>query len=301
LALAAGWRVRMIALALVVAGWGAIGAYFGSLVPQSVAAKASIYGTPGPWAGRHWWEWMVPMALGRWPVTGEGTMLLPLTVLLAPAAFVGAIALWAKRGTALARAIAAFLVVWLGYASLGVAYFYWYMAVPLAGLAALAAVGFPRIVQGRAVYVACVAVVLGTWSIARVLYVGRMQNEIYSFGDVAGHLARVSRAGEKVMLEPIGMIGYNCPLVVIDEVGLVSPSVARRRLQGPGWYTDVALAEKPDWLVIRAEVRTGLTGFAGAGAPFRNAAERDSVFARYERVEVPKARSTDLEVHKRVR
>ena len=45
--------------------------------------------------------------------------------------------------------------------------------------------------------------------------------------------------------------------MVVDEVGLVSPAVAKRRLQGPGWYADVAGAERPDWMVTRRAAITG--------------------------------------------
>jgi hypothetical protein len=62
----------------------------------------------------------------------------------------------------------------------------------------------------------------------------------------------------------------------------VSPQVAARRRQGAGWYADIVAAERPDWLVVRyAVMRTG-EAFAGAGAPFRSEAERDSTLARYE-------------------
>jgi hypothetical protein len=88
------------------------------------------------------------------------------------------------------------------------------------------------------------------------------------------------------MLEPIGIVGWRNPVVIVDEVGLVSPSVAKRRLQGPGWYTDVAGAERPDWIVIRQTVLTGTAAFAGAGTPFRTRAERDTLFSRYAQTAV---------------
>ena len=83
------------------------------------------------------------------------------------------------------------------------------------------------------------------------------------------------------MLEPIGIVGWRNPVVVVDEVGLVSPAVARRRLRGPGWYADVADRERPDWIVLRRDALTGGDAFAGAGAPFRTPEERDTLFSRY--------------------
>jgi hypothetical protein len=83
------------------------------------------------------------------------------------------------------------------------------------------------------------------------------------------------------MLEPIGMVGWRCKVRIVDEVGLVSPAVARRRLQGPGWMADVVRAEQPDWLVVRRIVLADTRAFAGRGMPFRSRAERDSMLAGY--------------------
>ena len=95
------------------------------------------------------------------------------------------------------------------------------------------------------------------------------------FGGAADYLTPSSRTGQKVLLEPIGIVGYHGPLVVIDEIGLVSPQIAERRLQGPGWYSDVVTSEKPDWLVVRARhAGERRRAFAGAGAPFRSVRER---------------------------
>ena len=77
------------------------------------------------------------------------------------------------------------------------------------------------------------------------------------------------------------MIGYAAPVRVIDETGLVTPEIARRRLQGPGWYTDVVAERHPDWIVVRSAVLKSSEAFAGVGRPFRNVAERDSLLARY--------------------
>jgi hypothetical protein len=119
------------------------------------------------------------------------------------------------------------------------------------------------------------------WVDAYGLYMARAQNEYYGFATVANWLHEHVRPGDKVLLEPIGLVGWQNPVVVVDEVGLVSPAVARRRLQGPGWYADVAGNERPEWIVIRRAALTGTAAFAGAGAPFRSPAERDALFARY--------------------
>lgn len=284
LALGARWRERAIGLGLAAAGCAALALYFGTIIPQSVTAKALTYGTPGPWAGRAWWEWLLPFPLGRWPELPDTVMMVPLNVLMAPAVVLGARALWPVRKSPLALAAAAALVVWLGYAALGVAYFWWYLAVPLAGFAVVASVGFPRIARSAAVYVSVALLIVGMWSMARFLYTGRAEQDSRTFDGVAEFLRTQAHPGDKVMLEPIGIIGYSAPVRIVDEVGLVSPHVAKRRQQGAGWYADIAAAEHPDWLVMRYGMyRSGAT-FAGKGAPFRSVAERDSLLARYRAV-----------------
>src|SRR5262249_33737736 len=144
------------------------------------------------------------------------------------------------------------------------------------------AAGLPQMIRGRALYVSIALTIAGTWPSGYKLYVGRWGQERASFGNAASFLKEHARPGDKVFLEPIGMIGYSAPIRVIDEVGLVSPRVLERRGAGPGWYADVAAEERPEWLVVRyGLMRTG-EAFAGAGAPFRSAAERDSTLAAYE-------------------
>jgi hypothetical protein len=46
--------------------------------------------------------------------------------------------------------------------------------------------------------------------------------------------------------------------------------------------TDVIAVERPRWLVTRRGVLRGMEAFAGKGAPFRNATERDDLLDAYE-------------------
>jgi len=183
-------------------------------------------------------------------------------------------------------ALGAGVCVWLGYSALGVAYFWWYLALPLVALVALAAIGLPHVAKGRAIPISLLLFLLGTWTVQPELYRARARAEWLSFGRAAEYLAAHSRPGQKVLLEPIGMVGWRCPLKVIDEVGLVSPRVSRRRLQGPGWMTDVVAAEQPEWLVVRRSVLRSGAAYVGAGAPFRSDSERDALARRYHVVAV---------------
>ncbi|HEY6866165.1 MAG TPA: hypothetical protein VI792_02845, partial [Candidatus Eisenbacteria bacterium] len=303
LALGAGRRDRIVAGVIAAAGLLGLQLYFHTLVPQSVVAKAGLYGTPGPWAGRLWWEWLSPFPLGTWGITSEGQIVSRLAVVLGPAAVVGAMALWRDRSSPVARLALAASAVWLGYALLGVSYFFWYLIVPLAAAILLAAIGIPRIVKGPAVYAGAALFVLGAWLIAPALYIDRARGEARSFYDAARDLAAAARPGQRIMLEPIGLIGYLCPLVVTDETGLVSPRVAQRRQEGPGWLADLVASERPDWLLMRRGEMSDSVAFAGRGLPFRSAAERDSMLARYQVAawENPDAGSLALALLRRVR
>ena len=120
----------------------------------------------------------------------------------------------------------------------------------------------------------------------RELYAGRARAE-ETFARVGDYLAAHGHPGEKVLLEPIGIIGWRTPLTVLDEVGLVSPAIAeRRRNGGPGWMSDVVAVEQPRWLVTRRGVLRRMEAFAGTGAPFRSAAERDAMLSAYDVVGV---------------
>jgi len=281
IALGARGRDRAIAAGLAALGIAALWIYYGSPVPNSMLAKASIYGHPGPIASRYWWDWLVPFPLWGAPQLTEAVHLFLMCVIVAPAAAMGVPVAWRARRTAFGLATAASLTIWAGYVVLGVAFFFWYLLVPLAGIALLAAAGMPRVVRGRAIYISLAAYVIGMWGIGMQLYIGRAKTELETFGAVASYLAGEARPGEKVMLEPIGLIGFRNPLVVIDEVGLVSPDVARRRASGPGWYTDIVAAERPQWLVVRRGLLTHGAAFAGRWAPVRTMAEVDSLTAHY--------------------
>ncbi len=285
-ALIANGRARIVGALIAAAGVAALAAYYGSPIPQSLVAKASVYGTAGPWAGRLWWEWISPFAFGRWPVTTEGSVLFALSVVAAPALVAGVARLWSLRreAPALAAFAAAGLAVWLGYAALGVAYFAWYLVLPLGAAALCVAAGLPRVTRGRWVPIAMALFVVGTWTVMPNLYSARAQAEYQSFAAAAQTLGLNSNPGESVFLEPIGMVGWSCKLRIIDEIGLVSPAVAARRKQGDGWMADVIAKEHPDWLVTRRGILEGANGgaaFAGRGRPFRDDAERIATLAPY--------------------
>ena len=301
-ALGARWKDRGIALALAGLGLGALALYYGSPIPQSLVAKAQVYGTPGPWAGRHWWEWIVPFAFGRWPVTTEGSILFAMAVVAGPALVAGLLALARARREAkgLALLAAAGLSIWIAYGLFGVAYFAWYLVLPLATAGVLVAIGLARVTRSAWIPASLALFVAGTWTLAPELYRARAGIEYETFVATAQALGAASHPGESVLLEPIGMVGWATKLRIVDEIGLVSPWVAQRRKQGDGWMTDVLVREKPRWLVTRRAVLTGGEAFAGRGRPFRDDAERRGVVDAYALVATihPEAGPQALEIRR---
>lgn len=284
LALWAGRRDRLVALGVLGAAFAVLALYFGSPLPQSVFAKAAVYGTPGPFASRHWWDWALPFAVGNTlATTSEGRNFFLVSVLVSPAAVAGAVGLWAARRTALAPAALAALLVWAGYTASGAVYFFWYFSTPLFAWIVLAAVGLPRMVRGPYAYAAALLAIAGHWTYEPHLYTGRAFSESGAFGTIGDYLAARARPGETVMLEPIGTIGWRArEQRIVDEVGLVSAGVAKRRGQGPGWYADLLAGRRPEWLVVRGALVARGEAFTGAGAPFRSAGERLAALAAYD-------------------
>lgn len=281
IALWASWRDRAVAAGIGVLAAIALAVYYGSPVPQSVLAKATVYGAPGPLAAPQWWEWILPLPFP--PTTSEAHLVTGLAVLMTPAAIAGLVALAAQRRTALAAAIAGLAIAWLSLVVVGASYFFWYFATPILAWAALASVGLPRLLARPHVYYAAAFMVAASWLQGGKLYVGRASVEAGRFGVVADFLQRNASAGDAVFLEPIGTIGWRNPsLRMIDEVGLVSPAVATRRRAGAGWYTDVIDRERPRWAVIRASVLRTRGAYAGAGEPFRSLDEEKRIFSGYE-------------------
>ncbi len=288
-------RARLLALVLVAATWGALRAYFGQWIPQSVIAKALTYGAPGLWYGRQWYNWILPFQFGKWPETAEGDNLLPLALLSFPGMIAGCAWLWKERRSAVAALVAGGLTVLAGYAAVGVTFFYWYLLIPLMAVVVCAAVGLASIHLPRLVWLSALVYMVGNWTVMGRLYSGRAKIERMMMGGAGDALkqdaeSRGAGGGGRaplVFLEPIGWVGWRSGLRVADEVGLVTPWVARRRLQGAGWYTDFVQRENPDYLVVRASMLATGQAFTGQGAPFRSPQEMQRVFSQYQRFHPP--------------
>jgi hypothetical protein len=283
-------RARWTALAIAVAGALGLGAYFGSPIPQSVLAKAASYGLGGPPGAAPWIEGLVPFFVtGRWPQTGEGNNLFPFALVAFPAVLLALPALWKERHRRRAGALVvlAGLSVLAGYAICGVPYFFWYAVVPFAAWGFAAAIGLPLVARHRVLYLGLALYLASDSLLLHHLYVERVRQEAISFWQTGQQLRALSGGRGTVFLEPLGHVGYASGMKVYDEVGLVSPVVARRRAQGPGWYADVVQRLHPDWLVVRDGYLDRNQSFGGGAAPFRSAEEMAAVRAAYDVIPAP--------------
>jgi hypothetical protein len=281
--LGATWRARITGLGLLGAGVIALTLYYGSPIPQSVLAKATTYGMPGPLAGFDWISGFVPFFFGKWPSLPETLHLFPLALVGTPAP-IAALPWLLGRKDPLAWATLAGLSVLAVYALVGVPYFAWYFVLPLAAWGWFASAGLPAITRHRALYAALALYLLSDFFYLGQLYRSRASFESVLFARTAEALYEASGGEGTVFLEPIGIIGYRCRMRVIVEVGLLSRRVRARRQQGAAWYADIVRDERPGFLVVRPASLRRNESFAGAQAPFRSATERDQVLAGYEEI-----------------
>ncbi len=298
LAVFASMRARLVFAALAGAALAALAAYYGSPVPQSFLAKATTYGVGARPFAFEWIEGFVPAFLvQRWQTLLEAQHLFPLAVVGLPAALAGLWTLGRRRAWSptLAFSVAG-LAVLAAYVAFGVPYFGWYFVLPVAAWAVAAATGLPSVTRSRLVWAALGVYVLSDAPYLANLYVGRNAAEAGLFVPAADRLAAHSGGRGTVFLEPIGHIGYRTGLRVIDEVGLVSPDVPRRRKAGAGWYGDVIRERRPEYLVVRPALIDQNQALAGIAAPFRSFAERDEILADYDLVGEPPRAADELVV-----
>jgi len=299
IAIGASWRARAIGLGIVAAGMAVLTFYYGSPIPQSLLAKAGTYGLAGPRSGLAWISGFVPVFFGRPVLTLDAQQIFPFAIVGTAAAAIALPTLVRQRRAGLYIVVPG-LAVLVIYLLLGVPYFSWYLVLPLAAWAWAAAAGLPVLSRRRELYVLLALYLVSDSFFLGGLYRQRQEVEATMFGRAAEALAAASGGEGTVFLEPIGVIGYLCPLRVIDEVGLVSPEVARRRTRGPGWYTDIVREQHPEFLVVRLSSLERNEAFAGTGAPFRSFEERAEILSEYADVTPGEdASNSDLRIMKR--
>lgn len=226
--------------------------FYGSPIPVTAAAKATVYG----------WRYRAVFLpeLGHLLRHFAGG---PLPLLAAGLALAGLLRAGRERLPAVFPAAVWAALYWCGFLLSKVLLFEWYIppTLPLQGvlvalgLAPLLGRGAARVPAGvqRAIGVAAAAGVLAiaTW-VTGAGCRSTQKIEDHLRIPMALWLKANSRPNDRVMLEPIGHVGYHSGLRVLDTVGLVSPEVLRFWTpQNRAPMREIALAYRPEWCVLR--------------------------------------------------
>lgn len=239
--------------------------YFGSPIPVTLAAKATVYG------------WYFPSQ--RFPQMHSllyrlgGT---PRYALMACTALIGIARIGGERRPSPLRSsllppVAWFVFYWLAFLVSKVLLFEWYLVPPLFVYEMLAALGLTTLgaaiayrlsgsvpaarskqwQYGAACILACCLGVINVRDAYK--YTQALQQlEDHLRRPLGFWLQAHSQPGDRVMLEPIGYIGYYSRLPVIDMTGLVTPGVlpAYARTNRCPWFS-IAEKYRPEWCVVR--------------------------------------------------
>jgi len=247
--------------------------YYGTPVPHTIVAKAGAYGEPTKLSGfggavirvttaalrdasevfapiyandADWPGWMRPLCLIL-----AGAAVLPLLLPSSP--------LVARRAaSAFVLAIAYLVMIHLRIGIL----FPWYTTfAALVGMVSLVSMTSWVVARSRSVLaagsIAAVSMLplfgMVVLSVHGWRQIALQQREI-EWGvraSIGQWLARHVAPGERVLLEPIGYIGFFSNAALYDYPGLVSPRMVAVRRAGHKGLTGAAVALEPEWLVLR--------------------------------------------------
>ena len=103
-----------------------------------------------------------------------------------------------------------------------------------------------------------------------------------------------AKPGSKIFLEPIGYIGYFAgpKLNIQDEIGLLTPKVVEFRSVDIDWYTKIIRAMKPDYIVQYTAALNNNEAEGTRTALFTSDAERTWFFSNFHPVITVKATKT---------
>lgn len=284
--LAAGWllrqrtpikaRIRTLATAawpglLLAAPWPIFAwLYFGSPVPVSIVAKLAVYGRMVPermpnldafvtqfWAGLPQKALLIGFVAGAARHLRDGRLAAPL------------VWLFVYYGAMLVSKVPAFgwyfmppLPLYYLVAALGVGWVWTWCTKPL---------GKPARLEGAVLSGIAILTLALVWhlrSIERdIAKAQRTEDDVRL--PIGLWLRDNARPADRVLLEPIGYIGYYSRLPVLDMIGLVSPEVLpsyRASVDNP--RLDIVRRLRPDLLLLRPSEAKEIGGESGArGGP----------------------------------
>jgi hypothetical protein len=252
------WRERRLPLRelglflLLIAPWLLFATwYFGRPIPVTGMSKMIVYG----WRAN---GLLLPQ-LGRLLFLFFGPPYLPLTL----AALVGVYVVWRERWTVLLPPIGWFALYWTAFLLSKVLLFPWYVLPPRPVLTLCAAIGCVTLARriGRRWSPVARRVALGvaaalilrfvTWPVVAGCRSTQAVEDHLRI-PIGLWLRAHSQPTDRIMLEPIGFIGYYAQRPVVDVVGLVTPEVLpayNRHNIAPFW--NIAQRFRPEWCVLR--------------------------------------------------
>lgn len=240
------WRVFLPPL-LLIGGWVVFAiSYFGSAIPNSLAAKSALYHQAG--SGM----------LGR---IGEMMTLGPTLGVIAFAILAGALFWLAfKRDRSVIVAFTALGLV-SGLAFFSPRVFFWYAAPALPLVFVLMGKFFAMICENSklrgAAIIGSIAVIVtfGAVSFGRIANLKR-EMAWYEANHIAAaeYLNANSHSGDGVLAEDIGHFGYHYRGKIIDRDGLVTPQAIEYNLRGE--YLQFVDSVNTDWIFIASDYPT---------------------------------------------
>lgn len=254
------WRERRLpfqgifVFCLLILPWGIFATlYFGSPVPVSMQAKLVVYG----WGVHERLPNVLPLVKHLFgnpfgAIIGIGNL-----------AFIGKLFHKKDESRWLLFPLTAMLIHYAGMGLSKVFLFGWYFVPPTPLLYLFGCLGWSSLLAGR--YrgdygitsmgaVLALSAVMGIFAVPRVATtLRRGQEEENRLRIPIGlWLKEQAKPNERVMLEPIGYIGYYSGMEVLDTVGLVSPEVLpfyRTEIASP--YHGIWTHFKPEWILLR--------------------------------------------------
>jgi hypothetical protein len=187
----------------------------------------------------------------------------PISLLLFLPAVVGLVHVFRSHRRALLPSVLWFALYWIVFLFSRVLLFKWYLVPPYPVYEALLALGlvsigkwlvtrFPRLIWRPAL-----AMVLAASAILPVIFLEPTLSQAQQIEEneriPIGHwLNANSKPTDRVLLEPIGYIGYYSNRPILDTIGLVSPDVLNfYTAEGRSPQIGMLKQYKPEWCVLR--------------------------------------------------